>query len=69
MNHNNKAEVAFIEIKYAYVFEEMEKKDKRRVKVYTLGEDSNWVDKGTGHVDCTFIEVKRKYFNKTHFFH
>lgn len=29
---------------------------RRRVKVYTLNEDRQWDDRGTGHVSSTFVE-------------
>ncbi|PKU40922.1 serine threonine-protein phosphatase 4 regulatory subunit 3b isoform x1 [Limosa lapponica baueri] len=29
---------------------------RRRVKVYTLNEDRQWDDRGTGHVSCTYVE-------------
>jgi len=29
---------------------------RRRVKVYQLDENVQWEDKGTGHVDCVFVE-------------
>jgi hypothetical protein len=28
-----------------------------RVKVYELDQDSQWVDKGTGHVEIVHVEV------------
>jgi hypothetical protein len=34
---------------------------KRRVKVYQLDSSSQWEDKGTGHVDCVFVEVSGYY--------
>ena len=30
---------------------------KSRVKVYELDVESNWADKGTGHVEITYVEV------------
>ena len=30
---------------------------RRRVKVYQLDDDSQWEDKGTGQVNCDYIEV------------
>lgn len=32
---------------------------RRRVKVYTLNEDRQWDDRGTGHVSSTFVERLR----------
>uniref|UniRef100_A0A0E9VR82 PP4R3 EVH1-like domain-containing protein n=1 Tax=Anguilla anguilla TaxID=7936 RepID=A0A0E9VR82_ANGAN len=32
---------------------------RRRVKVYTLNEDRQWDDRGTGHVSSTFIERQK----------
>lgn len=29
---------------------------RRRVKVYTLNEDRQWDDRGTGHVSSTYVE-------------
>jgi len=29
----------------------------RRVKVYELNEEGQWIDKGTGQVSCIFVEV------------
>lgn len=31
-----------------------------RVKVYRLGEDGQWLDRGVGHVSAEFLEVSRK---------
>jgi len=30
--------------------------DKRRVKVYSFGEELQWVDKGTGYVMCSYVD-------------
>ena len=32
---------------------------RRRVKVYTLNEDRQWDDRGTGHVSSTFVERQK----------
>lgn len=32
---------------------------RRRVKLYTLNEDRQWDDRGTGHVSSTFVERLR----------
>ncbi|ORY03121.1 DUF625-domain-containing protein [Basidiobolus meristosporus CBS 931.73] len=38
----------------------MEISTKRRVKVYELGDDSSWKDKGTGYCVCMFYEDKEE---------
>lgn len=32
----------------------METNTKQRVKVYEMASDGNWIDKGTGHVQCVY---------------
>ncbi|KAJ3127691.1 Platinum sensitivity protein [Nowakowskiella sp. JEL0407] len=36
-------------------------KIRRRVKVYELDTSNEWLDRGTGHVDCVFVEAKDSY--------
>jgi protein phosphatase-4 regulatory subunit 3 len=31
----------------------------QRVKVYRLNDSGHWDDKGTGHVSCEYMEVRR----------
>uniref|UniRef100_A0A672GI38 Uncharacterized protein n=1 Tax=Salarias fasciatus TaxID=181472 RepID=A0A672GI38_SALFA len=38
---------------------------RRRVKVYTLNEDRQWDDRGTGHVSSTFFDVSFPVFQDT----
>ncbi|XP_051503414.1 serine/threonine-protein phosphatase 4 regulatory subunit 3-like [Myxocyprinus asiaticus] len=33
---------------------------RRRVKVYTLNEDRQWEDRGTGHVSCSFVDTLKE---------
>jgi hypothetical protein len=38
-----------------------------RVKVYELDEQSQWIDKGTGHVYITYVEVSKTLLIDNHF--
>jgi hypothetical protein len=31
---------------------------KFRVKIYEMTDTGNWLDKGTGHVNCTFMVIR-----------